>query len=65
MSDRSADTLPTVRPGQRRYSNIFSGWTVSRRAISVEPSKASSKWSQVKQRNSSLVPFLETNSIRR
>jgi hypothetical protein len=51
--------------GYRPHSNILSGWTVSRRAISVEPSKTSRTWLQSRQRNSPLVPFLETNSIRR
>jgi hypothetical protein len=41
------------------------GWTVRRMATSVEPSKTSRTSSQTRQRNSPLVPFLETSSTRR
>ena len=36
-----------------------------RKATCVELSNVSSRWLHIKQRNSPLVPFLETSSIRR
>lgn len=48
-----------------RYSNSFSGATVRRYAISVEPSATSSKQWQTGQRNSAACPLRELSSMRR
>jgi hypothetical protein len=47
------------------FLGFAGGCTVSRKATSVDPSKTSRRWLQVKQRNSPFAAPIESNSMRR